>query len=71
MTLQDTIDARNAIADSRTLNAIITLPWSAGLEDAMLAECDDHATWDATFEAWGEDWRVHLRREDSDLEVTP
>ena len=54
-----------AIKRSVSHTEIVSLEWTADLEAALLAECEDSVTTEDRVEAWGktedgDEWRVHL-----------
>ena len=65
-------DALAAIQQSIRQNEIVTLPWSADVYIDLLALCDDSAGTENVHEFWGvddegEEWRVHVRRDASEV----
>jgi hypothetical protein len=53
---------QQAINESIQYNKIVHLPWSRAAEVELMTRCDDCVPECGEF--WGEDWRVHLDREE-------
>lgn len=57
---------QEAVLESMMLSKIVTIKDWGGLQDALLAQCDDSVETDGLIEYWGSDdagatWRVHLQ----------
>jgi len=57
-------DIQDAITESMAYNCIVHLPWSQKAEDELTTQCVECVPECGEF--WGEDWRVHLDREEVD-----
>lgn len=67
MTTYEISNIETAIKRSVSHSEIVSLEWTADLEAALLAECEDSVATSDRVEAWGttedgDEWRVHLAR---------